>query len=70
MPGSAIDRFCGMQDACGDLTMTWRCKLPRGSSTSILEMVERLNVVIEREGFVMEDTVVEDEDFTTRELHA
>ena len=44
--------------------------MPRGSSTSILEMVERLNVVIEREGFVMEDTVVEDEDFTTRELHA
>jgi hypothetical protein len=59
-----------MQDACGDLTMTWRCKLRRGSSTSISEMVERLNVAIEREGFVIDDAVVEDDDLATRELHA
>lgn len=50
--------------------MGWRCKLRRVSSTSIPEMVERLNVAIEREGFVIEDAVVENDDLTTREMHA
>lgn len=59
-----------MQDVWDDMKMAWRCKLRRVSSTSIPEMVERLNVAIEREGFVIEDAVVENDDLTTREMHA
>lgn len=47
-----------MQDACSELTTIWRCKRRSDGSESIAEMMERLNDVIEREGWVVEDEMI------------
>ena len=52
------------EDACGDLTMTWRCELPCSSSPAIPEMVERLDVAIGGGDCGIEDAAVEDDEFT------
>lgn len=56
--GSIHRQVCGMQDACSELTTIWRCKRRSDGSESIAEMMERLNDVIEREGWVVEDEMI------------